>query len=855
MALYGFTTAMDGRGAQLRKAKSIKRIMEEISGADLVLTAEPSLATAINRCAGPRIGRLAYTPRQWARQCAPEYLGQAPLEPHQEIIALADLLDCDIREADNIVRRSSSIHRRSADPGKDIAMRGLTQGNMALASLPTLSKAMRMMGPGPLRGMRIAIVGKDKLDNLDRMLIPGSFDNVDLFENGEVSLGDIHRFPDKEQLIRWLVSGIDPDNASSVAILLSFDSPYLNMVRAALVRKGVPVNITGTLDQDQITRGYLDLVEMALNLEGRTTEELAHALAHMGVTYSPGECRLLDSLRPEERPGLDWLWDVEGRTFNETLDDLAGLPMPDALMNLLSDMGIISKNVTPGRLNDLRYMVRRTSETVASIRHGVVILDCRSSIFVDRPIVISIGLDDLWNPQYDDTFDPVEARQRAMDALSLLMQQGDHRYRLVVGRVAGTPVRPADLIVSISSARTFNDLPGEDVCFPAEETSGVDDDRQAPPMDPGALSPSDLNLLLSCPSRYMFSRLVGTRMNSAMHKGTVVHWMAEVLVEWPDTDPKALIDAALEQLTATVSSRSLMMARTEMVLAEEGLQAFFSSKEMVDVDGVGEVTDRRSNPLAEGLGLTPFDPRVEQRFLDEKLGVRGVMDLMLSPDCIIDHKTGRKRGTRKLATGMTPAIMGEVVDVQAPVYLSYLRSRGAEGELTMIYDHCLDDIEGRMLKNRCGETVTVRCMPGTMADCMTRDEFWGLLGSSKEKRAAITEVGAELLSRLAIESPPGPTLRTVIVDDTDPFVITLKKTVADPDMILSAIVDLRLGKGAERDVLTIFQDDLDDIVRLAAECRVQMANWWPNGFPAEPRSERTCERCEFRDLCPGEVMV
>ena len=71
----------------MRIAKSIDELWEEVKGFDCVLTTDAALATALNgRIAEPRIGRLAYTPKQVAAMTEHQTIGR-PAMSDLEIIA------------------------------------------------------------------------------------------------------------------------------------------------------------------------------------------------------------------------------------------------------------------------------------------------------------------------------------------------------------------------------------------------------------------------------------------------------------------------------------------------------------------------------------------------------------------------------------------------------------------------------------------------------------------------------------------------------------------------------------------------------------------------------------------------
>jgi len=94
-----------------------------------------------------------------------------------------------------------------------------------------------------------------------------------------------------------------------------------------------------------------------------------------------------------------------GVTYEQALDRLPhrnNRNWKGSIRILLRDMGILETAITPSGVSDIEYAVnnvddlKHNEQVPEDERTGVLLADCRKSVYIDRSLVFFIGLDDSW---------------------------------------------------------------------------------------------------------------------------------------------------------------------------------------------------------------------------------------------------------------------------------------------------------------------------------------------------------------------------------------------------------------------------------------------------------------------------
>lgn len=204
---------------------------------------------------------------------------------------------------------------------------------------------------------------------------------------------------------------IDVDNPADYAIVLKASSPIADSVRAALYKRELPfVNSLSVRDMTPI-RDYISFLSYAMDYGTVRVGQVKELFAGLNGFFRPGsEGFLLSKLDGSEMDGhalhlrdvMRRVW-TEEITFSEVMGEVIIGVAKSRVGTVLKSLGLTDETVSPSRLSVLRYAV----DNVAELKHnedipenertGVLIADCSNSVFVDRPIVIFLGMDQGWN--------------------------------------------------------------------------------------------------------------------------------------------------------------------------------------------------------------------------------------------------------------------------------------------------------------------------------------------------------------------------------------------------------------------------------------------------------------------------
>jgi len=174
----------------MRKLKSIDAIYNEVKDCCFVLTNDAPLATALNKLVDkPLIGPFAMTPRQVAVACSVDVMG-SPVWGELKVITTIckENPELDLRYVHGEVQKIKEIRQYTKDVGKHMFTASSKKVYESWKAIPTVEAVMDRFDPSttfyPRLHGRIAVVGVDMFDDLDKCMIPPDFNylDVDIFE-------------------------------------------------------------------------------------------------------------------------------------------------------------------------------------------------------------------------------------------------------------------------------------------------------------------------------------------------------------------------------------------------------------------------------------------------------------------------------------------------------------------------------------------------------------------------------------------------------------------------------------------------------------------------------------------------
>jgi len=283
----------------------------------------------------------------------------------------------------------------------------------------------------------VAVVGYNQLTNLERSILPETFDRIDLFTDGAFDYSDFHIFQSATDIVTALLDTISTDNAEDVAVVLDGGSQYSSLVESALEAADIPFYGGPGFIDDPHHRAFIRLLRVGFRGSETTVGDVQPLLTQMDVDVPIDDHqKRLDTV---DVPDIEWLQTfctaIEEQTFSEALEtyiDQTGIELT-LFDEELQTLGLADEPVTSEGVDRLAYYLQTYEVPVDRDNEGVLLADAKSSAYVDRPVVFHLGIGQDWThsaPQrpWVDT----EAQfDRYIGDFQRLLQSGGQQYYLV----------------------------------------------------------------------------------------------------------------------------------------------------------------------------------------------------------------------------------------------------------------------------------------------------------------------------------------------------------------------------------------------------------------------------------------
>ena len=433
-------------------AKSIDELYEEVKGYDLVLCNDAPLALALNnRLDSPRVGVFAITPRQLAADLSMDILGQPLLSDIEVVRRLAQYSNNPLRFVHGEVENFKTIRRYTSD------VRRYLRGNKSkdifddYVRLNTLEKVMDSFDGRTepfFTGKRIAVIGLELYDALDKNFNPpeGMFDDIELFKEYDERSFRIPVFRElynDHQIAENAVDMISEKNASDVAIVFDVNGKIADAVRSELYRRGLPfINDLSIRDLNNI-RDFIEFIRRSQDFKITKVSQIRELLQTYGGSINPkydeylienyGEMGI-DCERTIQL--LEIMKDISDMTYGDVCDRIAGSEGAQVKL-LLSQLELTKKKVNVSDTADMIYSVnnfelKHNEQIPNKEKEGVLLVDCRNSVYIDRPIVLFLGMGPEWERDLSD-LNLIDYRlkdsiiEKDVIKFQILLQQGTSR--------------------------------------------------------------------------------------------------------------------------------------------------------------------------------------------------------------------------------------------------------------------------------------------------------------------------------------------------------------------------------------------------------------------------------------------
>jgi hypothetical protein len=701
-------------GHRMYRTKSIDEIYAEVRDFDIVITNDAPLATALNgRIDRPMIGGFAYTPKQLAAELSMQILGVPSMSDLEAVAAVSDETGYGFKYVHGEIENIRNIRRYTSEVEKHLYSRQSRKIYDSYRALPTVEKAMGEFVPetyhenagsgyvisdNMFTGRRTAVIGIELFDDLDKHFIPIRHEEIEIVaEDESFEIDEIRMIGNDRQIAENVVSLIDAERATDVAIVMDTESGIADAVRTALYRRGIPFKNTMTVRDLSQVRDYLRFLALGMSYDTVRIMHVREIFSAYGGALKAKRDNFLLSRTP----------DIEGRALElaecmRNLKEMTFLEVCDLVVNergrpqvrlLLDELGFTERKVTFQLIGEMSYAVNNVSDLhhneqiPDSEKRGVLLADCHRSVFVDRPFVAFLGMGEEWGNkivgrQYIDK--EAEAEKDAMK-LRVLLQQGTSRIYAVNATKKGKEARPTSLFEGICELEggrrhisSFKDVApvrkgswyrDEPEVFPEMGTETIGKDTELE----WKFSKSTYNNYCDCPRAFYYGDLLSTPDSESTEFGNLVHSFAELYVCHPEHVKEKGVEHYAELIGRMYAGISCpLMERLDMDrvrIALMNLMSFIDAvrKDPVPLD-IENSSRKHPNRLMESEGLAMCSSYAERDVDSSEYPMYGKFDLMIG-NCSIDYKTGGFHKASDVANNLDVK-KAKYMETQPMIYLA-----------------------------------------------------------------------------------------------------------------------------------------------------------------------------------------
>lgn len=729
----------------MKVAKTIEEIYEEAKKYDAVITTDAALATALNaRIDEPRMEGFAYTARQIAAMREGFTLGRPVMSDLEIVREVGKDTDLDFKFTYSEILNIRDIRKHTADVDKYLYSSRAKKVWESYRLLPTKERSMSEYDYGNdsfFKSKKVAAIGLDLFDELDKCMNINGIDEIDLFKDGKYEIDVIYAVGNDRQVADSIVDLLKDVDPTDAAVVLDSDGPMADAVRAALYRNRIPFkNTLDVRDLSQI-RDFLQFLTLAN--EYRTLR--VSDVRELFLSYGAGDSKegaglksqfdkyLLSKVPLDERNNetvrklIDIMKSIKGKTYGEVLDEVMSERFAyrkTSVRILLSDLGFLNEKVTPERTAEIVYAVnnvedlRHNEQIPEDEKKGVLLADCGNSVYVDRALVIFAGMDNGWETDTSgkDYVDPQTEAEKNAIRMNVLLQQGDCRIYAVKPMTDGKPTQPCQHIIDLFRDERGNPLKKiggfRDICHEYRRGSWYAETENRFAGKPeisvetadrydGKFTKTNYNRYCECPLRYLYGEMLKTEDNEFTVFGSCLHDFAEMYFCYPDVVRFRGTEHYLDRLNSMFSGLSSGCAeeldRSKFRIYLSNLMRFIDRIRPAEVPLDIDLSDREErfrNVFMTEEGLEKCSSMTEAG-MDAPEHMYAKFDAYVGNE-IFDYKTGKAKTGAEIVAGFDRR-SDKYLDFQSLIYLyvlsRHLGSGRASFNLFYIGDNDIDSAE------------------------------------------------------------------------------------------------------------------------------------------------------------------
>ncbi|MDZ4711067.1 MAG: PD-(D/E)XK nuclease family protein [bacterium] len=888
----------------IRKVKTISEIYEEVKGYDLVITNDAPLATALNKLVEtPRLDYLAMTPKQIASKFSLLYFDKI-YEKYELILKITAKTKKPLKLVHQMVEKIFEVWMYNAK--REFAEQFLSAEEIRLLKYfeeyKTIEYAIENFNEEFYGNKSIAVVGEDLFSLLDLEVLPGKglpAVRIDMFTEEEFSIDRTHVFNSSKNLISKTIGLINESNMDETAIVLNAGSEYLDIIKSRLKIKGISVEVKNFLSDDIPTRSILSFLTLALGSDKLKVKEFipVSSMFSISIDHDYGQydfSSYVNHINKDKRLEevfklMQGISAMTYKNFFKLVKKEYFIKADPELKNIIELLELSDSNISQSNLLDIKYFITEFDTELGADKSGVLFVNAVNSSFIDRQIIIYLGLDHTWTKTFPDKdyLNKEEEEVKMIKKFAILLQQGQQRFYFVQDKIKNTDVIPnyhfnvlVDKEISSFSNENFrpvyvNDIP-EITKYESEgEKIKLKDEEELL-----SISPSRFNDYFRCPKRYAFTRLLPQEKSLVFKKGTLLHNFAELYFNDPEFTTGNL-DKILGFMTGKMTEFSKSINKdivmTDFRIGVDAVMKFISSLEIQKLK-LETAIDPPENEVMKEFGIQIQYYNTEQKLQKSKeTMISGKIDLQYG-NTIVDYKSGKKRKTEGEVLqqcNIDYILMkeNEEFDFQAMSYISAIRKEDAD--TNFIYNYLLSDWKGRINSSHIEErsVTNIRYIPSAFRDFIISEEGYEKFLKDKKLTDLLKRIGYVNYRDILLDTGLKESEyfnKDIVADKIISLTFdllersgisfsefgkrarnTMEKDVVKP--FASAVFNLRTGNSG---TAHIFKDDVEKFLMLIKDKVAEINKYQSSNFPNEPvfDSREICKSCDYLNLCIGNKL-
>jgi hypothetical protein len=848
----------------IQKAKDIDRIYEEVRDYDLVLTTDAPLSDAINgRLEHAVFGEFANTPRRIVRA---EY--GDPLERRDLFAKAVRETEMTWKQASYLLDLVIECWQHTGDPTDILDTRYSSPEVRRTLKIAQDEDSIysRMEEHTVGEDLDVAVVGWHDFNELDKKVIPESYDRISIFEDESASLPEFRVFESATSLVEAIRENVTPKNANRTAIVAKQGSKKEKLIKSAFRTDGIPYTDSTTVSDSDGLRTLLKLLRTSLSSERVKVSEIRPVLRRIGVDDQIPLDRdevYLTSLDIETVLD-DFLSDVEDMTFEDAIDryeTLSGDGL-DEIREVIEDVELLGEDVTEESINRLRYYVDSYDVGGDTDAGGVLFADPSASI-ADRPLVFYVDMDESWTVDIPDRpwIDEEDLNDRYLKSFQILLQNGNRQYYMVQQTEASEEVTPCFYLHELVDGSELRDRSIEDFTSfrnhgrytglaESERVSFERKELDVEVDEVDTVSQSSLNTFVKSPRAYFFDKAIDEPETRYTVRGNLLHDFAEFYANYPDfvreKGVETFVDETLSRLEPYVDILEKPILRTKFLEGAEVIVEYLDGIDILGETPEGYEKQEEENVFAELYGRPIESGSTEVRFENHGIRGNGIVDLAVDEDTLLDYKTGSKKSSSSVIKNTKVSTYEpEDADFQPILYLAHHRSTDSSDassdsdvkrmEFRLLY--MLESVGDRITDpdeySVEDDIVTVPYVDMEFEDYVATREAFDTLCEVKKIDKSFSQMGYEPYKEFfqdhdLPDAHDKDALRDALLDD---FTRYVKEYVGDYKYVRSSCKSA-LGNIADmrgKDIL--FEDEIDEFVEFVDNKITELNEYRRTEFP------------------------